>query len=220
MIRKFALILMTGVLMLGCSLNEARAVALPDPQQDEQVGDAASGTRSIIVAGGCFWGIEAVFLHLKGVKNVVSGYAGGEEDTATYEQVSSGKTGHAEAVKVTYDPAAISLGQLLKVYFSVAHDPTQLNAQGPDRGTQYRSAIFYETPEQKEVASSYIDQLVAAKVFDKPIVTRLEPLEKFYVAESYHQNYIAFHPDSLYVMIHDAPKLVSLKEAFPDLYVK
>ncbi len=206
--------------MLGCSLNEARAVELPDPKKDEKVENTTSDTRSIVVAGGCFWGMEAVFLHLKGIKNVVSGYAGGDEKTATYDQVSSGKTGHAEAVQVTYDPAAISLGQILKVFFSVAHDPTQLNAQGPDHGTQYRSAIFYASPEQKDIASAYIGQLSEAQAFDKPIVTTLEPLEKFYAAESYHQNYVAFHPDSLYVMIHDAPKLVSLKDTFPDLYVK
>ena len=186
----------------------------------EQAFDKTVKPETIVLAGGCFWGMEAVFLHVKGVKNVVSGYTGGAKDTATYEQVGSGKTGHAEAVEVTYDPSQITLGKLLKIYFSVAHNPTELNRQGPDTGTQYRSAIFYATPRQKDIADSYIKQLDEAKLFDKKIATTLEPLEQFYPAESYHQDYVAFHPDSMYVMIHDLPKVQALKDTFPDLYAK
>ncbi|MCB1551729.1 MAG: peptide-methionine (S)-S-oxide reductase MsrA [Alphaproteobacteria bacterium] len=217
--KKIVLISAVVLMMFGCSLNEARAVNLPDPVVDERI-NADETERKIVVAGGCFWGIEAVFLHLKGVKNAVSGYAGGESGTAAYDQVSRGNTGHAEAVEITYDPQQVTMGTILKIFFSVAHDPTQLNAQGPDHGTQYRSAIFYEGDEQKEVARQYIDQIDATDLLGKKITTTLELLDQFYPAESHHQDYVAFHPDSMYVIVHDAPKLVAFEGNFPNLYVK
>jgi peptide-methionine (S)-S-oxide reductase len=193
------------------------AAALPAPTIDEPVA-AASAPATAIFAGGCFWGVEAVFAHVKGVKSATSGYSGGDAATAKYTVVGSGRTGHAEAVKVTYDPAVISYGQLLKVFFSVAHDPTQLNRQGPDVGTQYRSAIFYSTPDQKRVADAYVAQLNQAKVFGRPIVTEIAPLKAFYQAEDYHQNYLALHPNEPYIVFNDMPKLAELKQQFPDLY--
>jgi len=193
------------------------AAALPAPTVDEPIA-AASAPATAIFAGGCFWGVEAVFAHVKGVKNATSGYSGGDAATAKYTVVGSGRTGHAEAVKVTYDPAVISYGQLLKVFFSVAHDPTQLNRQGPDVGTQYRSAIFYSTPDQKRVADAYVAQLNQAKVFGRPIVTEIAPLKAFYQAEDYHQNYLALHPNEPYIVFNDMPKLAELKQQFPDLY--
>lgn len=208
-----------GLMMSMCLLTPARAENLPYPLKDEPKTET-SETRKIVLAGGCFWGIEAIFLHVKGVKNAVSGYTGGTKDTATYDQVSTGKTGHAEAVEVTYDASQITLGQILKIFFSVAHDPTHLDAQGPDHGTQYRSAVFYENPRQQEIVRGYIAQLDQTGIFGDPVVTKLEPLIQFYPAESYHRNYVASHPESLYVMLHDAPKLVALESAFPDLYVK
>ena len=176
------------------------------------------GDQTAIFAGGCFWGVEAVFEHLKGVSDVVSGFSGGDAATANYNTVSSGQTGHAEAVKITYDPAQISYGQLLKIYFLVAHDPTQLNRQGPDSGTQYRSAIFVNDAEQKQVAQAYIAQLDQNKVYSTPIVTQLVPTTNFYVAEEYHQNFIDRNPTYPYVVMHDLPKLEHLKQQFPDLY--
>ncbi|MBM0740804.1 peptide-methionine (S)-S-oxide reductase MsrA [Phormidium sp. CLA17] len=176
------------------------------------------GEQTAIFAGGCFWGVEAVFEHLKGVSDVVSGFSGGDAATANYDAVSSGQTGHAEAVKITYDPTQISYGQLLKVYFLVAHDPTQLNRQGPDSGTQYRSAIFVNTADQKRVAKAYIDQLDKNQVYRAPIVTQLLPSDDFYAAEEYHQNFIDRNPNYPYVVIHDLPKLDHLKQQFPDLY--
>ncbi len=175
------------------------------------------GKQTAILAGGCFWGVEAVFEQLKGVSDVVSGFSGGDAATANYERVSSGQTGHAEAVKITYDPAQISYGQLLKVYFLVAHDPTQLNRQGPDLGTQYRSAIFVDNAEQKRVAQAYIAQLDKTKVFSTPIVTQLLPAANFYAAEESHQNFIDRNPNYPYVVIHDLPKLEQLKQQYPDL---
>lgn len=186
----------------------------PDPEQDLP---AAEGSQRIVLAGGCFWCVEAVYLAMDGVTRVVSGYAGGSADTANYESVCSGQTGHAEVIEVHYDPAAVSLGDLLKVFFSVAHDPTQLNRQGNDRGTQYRSAIFYETPEQKAVAEAYIRQLDAAGVYPDPIVTRLEPLEAFYPAEEYHQNFAARNPFQPYVMAVAKPKIDKFRDQFPDV---
>jgi len=171
-----------------------------------------------VFAGGCFWGVEAVFRHVKGVSGAVSGYAGGAAKFPDYGMVSSGTTGHAESVKVTYDPAQVSYGQLLKVYFSVAHDPTQLNRQGPDTGTQYRSAIFTTSDEQKRVAQAYIAQLNGAKVFARPIVTEVVTLPAFYDAEPYHQNYAALHPSEPYIAINDLPKVAHLRAQFPDLY--
>ncbi len=178
------------------------------------------GDRTIVLAGGCFWGIEAVFEHLKGVSNVVSGYSGGTAETAHYERVSTGMTGHAEAVKITYDPTQISYGQLLKVYFTIAHDPTQVNRQEPDNGTQYRSAIFFSNPEQQKIAQAYIDKLNKAHVFREPIATQLVPLTKFYAAEDYHQNFIVRNPNQAYIVRFDLPKLAQLRQQFPSLIKK
>jgi len=171
-----------------------------------------------VVAGGCFWGIQAVFQHVKGVISATSGYSGGEAKTAEYEMVSTGETGHAESVKITYDPSQITYGELLRVFFSVAHDPTQLNRKGPDDGTQYRSVIFYGNDEQKKIAQAYIAQLDQAKSFPRPIVTQVVPLKAFYPAEAYHQNYATLHPNQPYIVFNDAPKVAHLRQEFPDLY--
>jgi peptide-methionine (S)-S-oxide reductase len=208
------------MIMFSCSLSPAHAVTLPDPVVDTPLASAPAKDQSVVVAGGCFWGIQAVFQHLKGVKEAVSGYAGGTAETAHYNTVSSGTTGHAESVRVTYDPSQITLGQILKVFFSVAHNPTELNYQGPDHGTQYRSAIFVASPEQEKIAASYIAQLDQARVFSDPIATKLEPFKAFYPAEDYHQNYATLHPDSPYIAINDAPKVMALEKEFPGLYVK
>jgi peptide-methionine (S)-S-oxide reductase len=181
---------------------------------------ATTGNQTLILAGGCFWGVEAVFENLRGVSQVVSGYAGGSANTAKYDLVSDGNTGHAEVVQITYDPQQISFGQLLKVFFAVAHDPTQVGGQGPDTGSQYRSAIFFANPDQQKVAQAYITQLSRAKAFSKPIVTTLEPLTQFYPAEAYHQNYIDRHPTAPYVVMHDLPKLNQLRQQFPQLIKK
>ena len=178
----------------------------------------APGEATAVFAGGCFWGVDAVFKHVKGVKNVVSGYSGGSAGTAKYMLVGTGTTGHAEAVKVTYDPAQVTYTDLMKVFFSVAHDPTEKDRQGPDVGTQYRSAIFYADPQQKELAQRYIAQLEAAKAFGKPIVTEVAALDKFYPAEDYHQNYLALHPNQPYIVYNDLPKLQALKQQFPAWY--
>ena len=194
----------------------AAAAALPDYVGDQP--KAATSQATAVFAGGCFWGVDAVFKHTKGVSNVVSGYAGGSAATAQYYTVGTGTTGHAESVEVTYDPTKISYAELLKVFFQVAHDPTQLNRQGPDVGTQYRSAIFYADDQQKEIAKRYIDQLNQAKVFGKPIITQVTALEKFYPAEAYHQNYLALHPNEPYIVYNDLPKVAQLKKDFPTLY--
>ena len=180
----------------------------------------AAGTRSatMVLAGGCFWGVQGVFQHVRGVTNVVSGYAGGKAATAHYEEVGSGRTGHAESVQITYDPTQISYGKLLQIFFSVAHDPTELNRQGPDSGTQYRSAIFAQNAQQHQVAQAYIAQLDAAHVFRKPIATRIEDGQQFYAAEAYHQNYLTLHPDNPYIAINDLPKVANLKRSAPQLY--
>jgi peptide-methionine (S)-S-oxide reductase len=192
------------------------ASRFPDPARDIHV--TAGGThQTAVLAGGCFWGVEGVFEQLKGVKEVVSGFAGGSRMTAHYEIVSSGITSHAESVQITYDPAVITYGQLLKVFFAVAHDPTELNRQGPDEGTQYRSAIFYANGDQKAVAESYVKQLSEAKVFNRAIVTTVVPLDGFYAAEEYHQNFLARHPDNPYIVVNDLPKLRALKAEFPEL---
>jgi peptide-methionine (S)-S-oxide reductase len=191
------------------------AVVIPAPAMDEPV---ASGTETAVFAGGCFWGVQGVFQHVKGVDSAVSGYTGGSADTATYETVGSGRTGHAESVKITYEPSKITYGQLLQVYFSVAHNPTQLNYQGPDYGTQYRSTIFAQNETQKKLAQSYIAQLDKAKVFDKPIVTTLETGKKFYPAEGYHQDFLALNPTYPYIVYNDLPKVENLKRLFPALY--
>lgn len=175
-------------------------------------------TETAVFAGGCFWGVDAVFKHVKGVVQVVSGYAGGKEPTAHYELVSTGETGHAESVEVTYDPAQVSYRQLLQVFFTVAHDPTELNRQGPDVGSQYRSAIFYKTPEQQQAADAYIAELSHTHLFDKPIVTQVVPLDRFFAAEAYHQNYLALHMTQPYIVYNDLPKLDKLQKTFPALY--
>jgi len=191
------------------------AVVIPAPAMDEHAG---SGTETAVFAGGCFWGVQGVFQHVKGVDSAVSGYTGGSADTATYETVGSGRTGHAESVKITYEPSKITYGQLLQVYFSVAHNPTQLNYQGPDYGTQYRSTIFAQNETQKKLAQSYIAQIDKAKVFDKPIVTTLETGKKFYPAEGYHQDFLALNPTYPYIVYNDLPKVENLKRLFPALY--
>jgi peptide-methionine (S)-S-oxide reductase len=194
------------------------AANFPDPPT--QPNASAKGKETVVLAGGCFWGVEAVFERLRGVSEAVSGYAGGSKSTAQYETVSTGRTGHAESVKVTYDPSQITFGTLLKVYFSVAHDPTQLNRQGPDSGPQYRSEIFYTNPEQKHVAEDYIRKLDDAKVYRKPIVTKVASLEGFYAAESYHQHYLDRNPRDPYIVFNDLPKLRHLQENYPDLLKK
>jgi peptide-methionine (S)-S-oxide reductase len=194
------------------------AVTLPNPAVDAPLAQS-KGKETAVLAGGCFWGIQAVFEHVRGVKDVTAGYSGGTAGTAEYETVSSGATGHAESVKITYDPSRISYGQLLKVYFSVAHDPTQLNRQGPDEGTQYRSAIFYGNDEQKRIAEAYIGQLESAKVFSRPIVTQVVALKGFYRAEDYHQDYAVQHPNDPYIRINDLPKVEHLRQTLPELYV-
>ena len=202
---------------LACTTGGA-ASRFPDPAVDPA--PAKAGPQTAVLAGGCFWGVEAVFEKLKGVSEAASGYAGGSKASAHYEVVGTGTTGHAESVQITYDPATISYGTLLKVFFAVAHDPTELNRQGPDEGTQYRSSIFYATPEQQTVAEAYIRQLDAAKVFKKPIVTKVVPLEGFYAAEAYHQNFLVQHPDYPYIVYNDLPKLDHLKKEFPELIRK
>ena len=190
------------------------AAEFPKPLKDMA---PSTTTQTAVLAGGCFWGVEAVFERLKGVTDVVSGFAGGSRATAHYEVVSRGMTGHAEAVRVTFDPAQISYGQLLRMFFAVAHDPTQLNRQGPDEGTQYRSSIFFADEEQRQVALAYIQQLDAAKVFKRPIVTTVVPLQGFYAAEAYHQDFVAHNPTYPYVVFNDLPKVEHLEKAFPEL---
>lgn len=191
------------------------AVIIPAPTLDE-ITQAHSETA--VFAGGCFWGVQGVFQHVKGVKKAVSGYAGGAAETAQYERVSGGNTGHAESVEVTFDPTQVSYGTLLQIYFSVAHNPTELNRQGPDHGTQYRSAIFPENNEQQRVAQAYIAQLDAAKSFNKPIVTKLETYNGFYPAEEEHQDFLTEHPTYPYIVINDLPKVAQLKKLFPERY--
>jgi peptide-methionine (S)-S-oxide reductase len=193
------------------------AVKIPPPAADAQGSD---GTQTAVLAGGCFWGVQGVFQHTAGVTSAVSGYAGGSQMTATYEQVSSGSTGHAESVQVKYDPKKISYGKILQIFFSVVHDPTQLNRQGPDSGTQYRSAIFTTSDEQKKVAEAYIAQLNAAKAYPKPIVTKVGPLQGFFAAEAYHQDYLTLHPNQPYIAYNDLPKVENLKKMFADNYIE
>ena len=206
-------------LLAVCGMVEAAVVVLPDPVSDAPLA-AKSSSQTAVFAGGCFWGIEAVFEHVKGVTQAVSGYSGGTAETADYQKVSSGRTAHAEVVQVTYDPSKVSYGQLLKVFFSVAHDPTQLNRQGPDTGPQYRSAIFTVDAAQQRAAQAYIAQLQAAKSFPRPIVTEVVALKAFYMAEPYHQDYVVHHPDQPYIIYNDLPKVAALKKQFPQLYVE
>lgn len=211
------ILVLTCAGVTACSAGDSANGTLPIPVVDAPI--AATGNQqTAVVAGGCFWGIQAVFQHTKGVISATSGYSGGSAKTAEYELVSTGETGHAESVQITYDPSKISYGQLLRVFFSVAHDPTELNRQGPDEGTQYRSSIFYGSDDQKRIAEAYIAQLDKAKVFPRPIVTQVVPLKAFYPAEAYHQDYAARHPNNPYIMYNDAPKLVRLRQQLPDLY--
>ncbi|WP_250467070.1 MULTISPECIES: peptide-methionine (S)-S-oxide reductase MsrA [unclassified Caballeronia] len=192
------------------------AKVIPAPAHDESVG--ATHTETAVFAGGCFWGVQGVFQHVRGVKEVVSGYTGGNADTAQYERVSEGDTGHAESVRITYDPAEVTYGRLLQIFFSVAHNPTELNYQGPDHGTQYRSAVFPQNTTQRDVATAYIAQLDAAHVYSGKIVTHVENYKGFYPAEAYHQNYLTEHPESTYIAINDLPKVGNLKQLFPQAY--
>jgi peptide-methionine (S)-S-oxide reductase len=209
-------VLLLGGSMFACNRAAASVASIPDPAVDEVLRSVGQ-KQTIVLAGGCFWGVEAVFEHIKGVTDVKSGYAGGT-GSASYEEVSSGTTGHAESVQITYDPSKITFGKLLKVFFAVAHDPTEINRQGPDVGTQYRSAIFFSTEEQKRIAQAYIDQLNNAKVFPRPLATQLSALDSFHAAENYHQNYLANHPNEPYIVYHDLPKLANLRKEFPELY--
>ena len=223
-VRRIALLLVALVMIAAAvtwkwTSAAGVSVVLPDPAVDAPLA-AKSDQQTAVVAGGCFWGVQAVFQHVKGVKQAASGYSGGSIPSPKYEQVGTGMTGHAESVQITFDPSQISYGQLLKVFFSVAHDPTQLNRQGPDTGSQYRSVIFYANDEQKHIAESYISQLEQAKSFSGPIVTEVVPLKAFYAAEGYHQNYAALHPHNPYIAINDAPKVEHLRQQFPDLYKK
>jgi peptide-methionine (S)-S-oxide reductase len=213
-----AALLVAFLLFSIVSRNSATAaVAIPNPVADDSLA-SAKGERTIVVAGGCFWGIQAVFQHVKGVERATAGYSGGSAKTAEYETVSTGTTGHAESVEVVYDPSQVTLGQILKVFFSVAHDPTELNRQGPDEGTQYRSVIFYGDEGQEKIAKAYIDQLNQAKLFRRPIATQVVALTKFYEAEAYHQDYAVKHPYEPYIAINDLPKVEHLKQQCPDLY--
>jgi peptide-methionine (S)-S-oxide reductase len=205
------------VAQFACNKATASNIQIPDPALDAPLA-TSKGEQTAVIAGGCFWGLEAVFKHVKGVSDVASGYSGGSAQTAHYEMVSTGKTGHAESIRIYYDPSQISYGQLLKVFFSVAHDPTELNRQGPDRGTQYRSAIFYSNEEQKRIAQAYIDQLNEAKVFERSMVTQVVALQAFYEAEAYHQDYLVHHPDEPYIVINDLPKVENLRKQYPTLY--
>ncbi len=198
---------------------EGGAVALPRPAADESPAKA-SGLETAVLSGGCFWGMQGVFEHVKGVRKVYAGYAGGSKATAEYETVSTGATGHAESIQITYDPKQVTYGELLRVYFSVAHDPTELNYQGPDHGTQYRSNIWYMNPEQKRIASAYIAQLDKVRAFPKKIVTRVDPYKGFYRAEEYHQDYLIHHPDAPYIVYNDLPKLRNLERVLPEDYRK
>jgi len=222
----FAIVLLTAVSCsrVGNSIETMAAetkdnAANTPPIVSATPAKTAKGEQTAVFAGGCFWGVEAVFEHLKGVRKVTSGYSGGAAKTADYETVSGGETRHAEAVKIVYDPSQISYEQLLKVFFAVAHDPTELNRQGPDTGTQYRSTIFYVGDEQKRAAENYVAELTKTKTFAKPIVTQIARLEAFYQAEDYHQDYLVRHPNQPYIVINDQPKVENLRKQFPDLYV-
>ncbi len=208
------------VVMAGTMATKAltdRGTVLPKPVVDARLA-AKSGEEVAVFAGGCFWGVEAVFEHMKGVRSVVSGYAGGTAPSPSYDEVSTGNTGHAESVRVVYDPSKVTYGQLLRVFFSIAHDPTQLNRQGPDVGPHYRSAVFYRSPEQQRIVNAYVAQLTAGKLFPRPIVTEISALRKFYEAEEYHQDYAELHPNQPYIRIHDAPKVANMKKLFPEMY--
>ena len=217
---RLALVLVAALLGgTACSAkaSPSSSAAVPPPTQDAPR-TASPGQQTAVVSGGCFWGIQAVFQHVKGVISATSGYSGGSAKTAEYETVSTGETGHAESVQIVYDPSQITYGELLRVFFSVALDPTEVNRQGPDEGTQYRSVIFYGNDEQKKIAEAYIAQLDQAKVFHRKIATQVTALQAFYAAEGYHQNYATVHPNDPYIVYNDAPKVTNLRKEFPNLY--
>jgi peptide-methionine (S)-S-oxide reductase len=212
-------VVMSLALCIGVPVEAVSAevnVAIPAPSVDNP--KASGPLQTAVLAGGCFWGVQGVFEHMRGVKKVLSGYSGGEKATAQYETVSIGNTGHAESVQIVFDPKEVSYGELLQVYFAVAHDPTELNRQGPDRGTQYRSDIFYTDDSQKKIAQAYIAQLEKAKIFKSPIVTRVDPLKGFYSAEDYHQDFLIKNPNWPYIVVNDIPKIGSFKKVFPAYY--
>ncbi len=215
-----AVVIPIAVVLLGARLSGGASPALAEPAAAPML-DAtpmSAGEDTAVFAGGCFWGVEAVYDHVKGVNRAISGYAGGDVVGPSYEQVSTGDTGHAESVEVIYDPSQVSYGKLLQIFFSVAHDPTQLNRQGPDHGTQYRSAIFFRNAQQQQTADSYIKQLTTAKTFSRPIVTQVAKLKAFYPAEEYHQHYLEHNPTQPYIVINDLPKVAALKKQFADVY--
>lgn len=215
MFKRTCFYLFSTILLASCAPARTSA-SFPDAAVDVPASPTHQ-KQTAVLAGGCFWGVEAVFDRIKGVTNVVSGFAGGDKSTAHYETVSTGTTGHAESVKITFDPSQVTFGQLLKVYFAIAHDPTELNRQGPDSGTQYRSAIFYMDDEQKNVAEAYIRQLNAAKVFSSPIVTQVVPFHGFYAAEGYHQHFLDNNPNNPYIVYNDLPKIAALQKQYPQM---
>ena len=219
LIKALAKLAIPALALLSPALSSCAesATVIPAPAIDESAAPAP-GQETAVLAGGCFWGVQAVFQHMKGVSMVVSGYAGGARQTAEYRTVGTGQTGHAESVQITFDPRVVSYGRILQVYFSVAHDPTQLNRQGPDSGTQYRSAIFAKDEQQRRIAQQYIAQLDKAGVFHRPIVTRIDDFKGFYPAEDYHQDFATLHPDHPYIAYNDLPKVENFKRFFPDLY--
>jgi peptide-methionine (S)-S-oxide reductase len=216
-VRMVAMVFTVLAATVACQAGGGASAAVPAPAVDEAKA-TAPGKQTLVLAGGCFWGIQAVFQHVKGVITATSGYSGGSVKNPDYETVSSGRTGHAESVEIVYDPSQVTYGELLRVFFSVAHDPTELNRQGPDEGTQYRSVIFYGNGEQKRIAEAYIAQLDQAKVYRHKIVTQVVALQAFYPAEKYHQNYATLHPDDGYIVFNDAPKVANLKKEFPEMY--
>jgi peptide-methionine (S)-S-oxide reductase len=216
-VRMMAMMLTVLLAAVACRAGSGASAAVPAPVVDEAKA-SASAKQTAVVAGGCFWGIQAVFQHVKGVVGATSGYAGGSMKNPDYDAVSSGRTGHAESVQIVYDPSKVSYGELLRVFFSVALDPTEVNRQGPDHGTQYRSVIFYGNDEQKKIAEAYIAQLDQAKVFRGKIATQVTPLQAFYPAEGYHQNYATVHPNDPYIVYNDAPKVANLRKEFPELW--
>jgi peptide-methionine (S)-S-oxide reductase len=211
-----ALSLSASMLALSSARADEPAKALPAPVLDTP--KSATGSEVAVLSGGCFWGMQGVFEHVKGVQRVLAGYSGGARNTASYDDVSSGGTGHAESVQITFDPREVTYGELLRIFFSVAHDPTELNRQGPDSGTNYRSDIFYADPMQEKIARAYIAQLGSAHLFSSPIVTRVDRLAGFYPAESYHQDYLIHNPDSMYIVVNDLPKIADFKRIYPALY--
>jgi len=214
--KRYPLTVLLVAFAFGCGLRaETINRTIPSPLVDTP---AAASPQVAVLAGGCFWGQQGMFEHVRGVTKVVAGYSGGEASTAHYTMVGTETTGHAESVEITFDPKQITYGQLLQLFFSVAHDPTQLDRQGPDRGPSYRSEIFFASPEQEHVARAYVAQLTNAKVFQSPIVTRIEPLKAFYEAEGYHQDYLIYHPNQPYIMYNDLPKIEALKRVYPQLY--